>query len=152
MAILEIKKAGDEILKKICTPVTKIDRRIKQLLDDMAQTMYNANGVGLAAPQIGLPLRLVVIDVGDGLIELINPVIVEQEGNEKDTEGCLSIPGVFGEVDRYSKVTVEALSRHGKKVRVTGTGLLSRALQHELDHLEGILFIERANTLHKEKS
>ncbi|MGI6092797.1 MAG: peptide deformylase [Veillonellaceae bacterium] len=152
MAVLEIKKAGDEVLKKVCTPVTKIDRKIKKLIEDMAETMYAANGVGLAAPQIGLPIRVVVIDTGDGLIELINPVITEKEGCDKDTEGCLSIPFVFGEVERYSKVTVEALNRNGKTVKVTGTGLLARALQHELDHLDGVLFIERANTLYKEKA
>ena len=152
MAVLEIKKAGDEVLKKVCAPVTKIDRKIKKLVEDMAETMYDANGVGLAAPQIGLPIRVVVIDIGDGLIELIIPAIIEKEGSEKDTEGCLSIPGVFGEVDRYSKVTVEALNRNGKTVKVAGTGLLARALQHELDHLEGVLFIERANTLYKEKA
>lgn len=151
MAVLEIKRAGDEVLKKVCSPVAKIDRKIKQLIDDMAQTMYEANGVGLAAPQIGSSIRIVVIDAGEGLVELINPVITEKEGCSTDTEGCLSIPGVFGEVERFSKVTVEALNRNGKKIKITGTGLLARALQHELDHLEGILFIERANTLYKEK-
>ncbi|MPL60506.1 Peptide deformylase 1 [bioreactor metagenome] len=152
MSILEIKKAGDEVLKKVCSPVGKIDRKIKQLVDDMAQTMYEANGVGLAAPQIGMPLRVVVIDIGDGLIELINPVITEKEGCEKNTEGCLSIPGIFGEVERYEKVTVEALNQNGKKVIITGTGFLARAIQHELDHLEGVLFIERADTLFKENT
>lgn len=152
MAVLEIKKAGDEVLKKPCAPVTKIDRKIKQLIDDMAQTMYQANGVGLAAPQVGISLKIVVIDTGDGLIELVNPTIIEQEGCETDNEGCLSIPGVFGEVQRFSKVTVESLNRNGKKIRVTGTGLLARALQHELDHLDGVLFIERADTLYKEKA
>lgn len=152
MSVLEIRKAGDEVLKKICSPVAKVDRKIKQLIDDMSQTMYEANGVGLAAPQVGISLRIVVIDAGEGLIELINPVIIEKEGSAKDTEGCLSIPGVFGEVERYSKVTVEAVNRNGKKIKVTGTGLLARAIQHELDHLEGILFIERANTLFKEKA
>ncbi|MDD4601424.1 MAG: peptide deformylase, partial [Negativicutes bacterium] len=107
---------------------------------------------GLAAPQIGMPLRVVVIDIGDGLIELINPVITEKEGCEKNTEGCLSIPGIFGEVERYEKVTVEALNQNGKKVIITGTGFLARAIQHELDHLEGVLFIERADTLFKENT
>lgn len=152
MAVLEIKKAGDEVLKQQCPPVARIDRKIKQLLDDMAQTMYKANGVGLAAPQVGVLLRVIVIDAGEGLVELINPSIIEtSEEKEKATEGCLSIPGVFGEVERYEKVTVSGLNRLGKKIQVTGTGLLARALQHEIDHLEGILFIEKADSLYKEK-
>lgn len=149
MAILEIKKAGDKVLKEICQPVEKIDRKVRQLLDDMAETMYSANGAGLAAPQVGITLRLVVIDVGDGLIELINPEIVKHEGSMKDTEGCLSIPDIWGEVERYSKVVVESLNRRGKKQRLVGEGLLARAFQHELDHLNGILFIDRAETIQR---
>jgi peptide deformylase len=151
MAVLDIKKAGNEVLKKQCEPVAKIDRKIKQLLDDMAQTMYQANGVGLAAPQVGVLLRVIVVDDGEGLVELVNPSIIESEGKQTGTEGCLSIPGVFGQVERFEKVVVEGLSRSGKKVRITGTGLLARALQHEIDHLNGILFIEKAETLYKEK-
>lgn len=151
MALLEIRKAGDKVLKEQAVPVTKIDRKIKQLLDDMAKTMYEADGVGLAAPQVGVSLRLIVIDAGDGLVELINPVITETEGCELGTEGCLSIPGVYGEVERFAKVTVEATNRFGKKVKITGDGLLGRALQHEIDHLEGVLFIERAKTIYKEQ-
>lgn len=149
MAVLEIKKAGEKVLKEICLPVEKIDRHLKQILDDMAETMYKENGVGLAAPQIGLPIRVVVIDIGDGLIELINPKIVKFEGSEKDTEGCLSIPDIFGEVERYSKVTVEGLNRRGKQQHIVGEGLLARALQHELDHLDGILFIDRAESIQR---
>lgn len=149
MAILEIRKAGDKVLKEICQPVEKIDRNIRQTLNDMAETMYKANGVGLAAPQIGISLRLVVIDIGEGLIELINPMIIKSEGREKDTEGCLSIPDIYGEVERYSKVTVESLNRHGKKQCLTSEGLLARAFQHELDHLDGILFIDRAETIQR---
>lgn len=149
MAILEIRKAGDKVLKEICKPVEKIDRNIRQTLNDMAETMYKANGVGLAAPQIGISLRLVVIDVGDGLIELINPTIIKSEGREKDTEGCLSIPDIYGEVERFSKVTVEGLNRHGKKQCLVGEGLLARAFQHELDHLDGVLFIDRAETIQR---
>lgn len=151
MAILEIRKAGDAVLKKQSEPVTKIDRTIKQLLDNMAETMYAADGVGLAAPQVGVSLQVIVIDDGNGLLELINPVIVSQESLEKGTEGCLSVPGVFGEVERYAAVTVEALNRQGKKVTIKGTGLLARALQHEIDHLEGVLFIERAQSIYKEQ-
>lgn len=149
MAILEIRKAGDKVLKEICKPVEKIDRNIRQTLNDMAETMYKANGVGLAAPQVGISLRLVVIDVGDGLIELINPTIIKSEGREKDTEGCLSIPDIYGEVERFSKVTVEGLNRHGKKQCLVGEGLLARAFQHELDHLDGVLFIDRAETIQR---
>ena len=150
MTVLEIRKAGDKILKEKAQPVLKIDKRIKKLLDYMAETMDSADGVGLAAPQVGVSLRVIVLDVGDGLIELINPEIIAYEGCELGTEGCLSIPGVFGEVERFAEVTVEGLNRFGKKVNITGTGLLGRALQHEIDHLEGILFIERAQTIHKE--
>ncbi|MDF2568934.1 MAG: def1 [Sporomusa sp.] len=149
MPLIEIRKAGDKVLKEIAAPVEKIDRKIKQLLDDMAETMYAADGVGLAAPQIGVSLRLVVIDVGEGIIELVNPKIVTKEGCEIGTEGCLSVPGMYGEVERCATVTVEALNRTGKKICINGSGLLARALQHEIDHLNGILFIELAKTVHK---
>lgn len=149
MPTMDIKKAGNKVLKEIATPVGKIDRKIKQLLDNMAETMYAADGVGLAAPQVGVSLRIVVIDIGEGLLELINPEIISKEGSETDTEGCLSVPGMYGEVERYASVTVEALNRSGKKFRVNGSGLLARALQHEIDHLNGILFIELAKTVHK---
>lgn len=147
MSIMEIRKAGDKVLKELAQPVDRIDKKVKKLLDDMSETMYNADGVGLAAPQVGVSLRVIVLDVGDGLIELVNPIIVEQEGIEKGTEGCLSIPGVFGEVERAAKVTVEGLNRFGKKVKLSGEGLLARALQHEIDHLNGVLFIEKAETI-----
>ena len=147
MAIREIKKAGDPVLKQIAEPVKKIDKKFKELLNDMTETMHQADGVGLAAPQVGVSLRVVVIDVGDGLLELINPEIISNEGSELGTEGCLSVPGIFGEVERYSKVTVTALDRNNKKLKITGTGLLSRALQHEIDHLNGNLFIEKATSL-----
>lgn len=147
MAIMEIRKAGDKVLKEKAQPVDHIDKKLKKLLDDMGETMYHADGVGLAAPQVGVSLRVIVLDVGDGLIEIVNPVIVEKEGTEKGTEGCLSVPGVFGEVERAAKVTVEGLNRFGKKVKVSGEGLLARALQHEIDHLDGVLFIEKADTI-----
>lgn len=149
MPVMEIRKAGDRVLKEIAAPVEKIDRKIKHLLDDMAETMYSADGVGLAAPQVGVSLRLVVIDVGEGIIELINPEIIACEGSEEGTEGCLSVPGMYGEVERYATVTVEALNRAGKTIRINGSGLLARAFQHEIDHLKGILFIELAKTIHK---
>ncbi|WP_018703237.1 peptide deformylase [Anaeromusa acidaminophila] len=150
MATLEIRKAGDPVLKKQCQAVEKVTGKIKKLLDDMAETMQVADGVGLAAPQVGVELRIVVIDVGEGLIELINPVLLEKEGCQKGLEGCLSVPGVFGEVERYEKVVVEGLNRSGRKIRVTGSGLLARALQHEMDHLDGVLFVEKADSLQKE--
>jgi peptide deformylase len=149
VTVLDIRKAGDKVLKEQAAPVAKIDRRIKKLLDDMAQTMYEANGVGLAAPQVGASLRVIVVDAGEGLVELVNPVVVAGEGCENGTEGCLSVPGVYGQVERYTKVTVEGLNREGRKVSVSGTGLFARALQHEIDHLDGVLFIEKATTLYK---
>jgi len=149
MTVLDIKKAGEKVLKEKAQPVLKIDKKIRKLLDDMAITMESADGVGLAAPQVGISLRVITLDVGDGLIELINPEIVDSKGCEVGTEGCLSIPGVYGEVKRFGEVTVEGLNRFGKKVSIAGTGLLGRALQHEIDHLEGILFIEKAQTIHK---
>lgn len=152
MAILEIKKAGDPVLKEQAQAVTKVDRRVRQLLEDMAQTMYEAEGVGLAAPQIGVLQRIIVIDAGEGLIGLINPeVVVKSDDIQTASEGCLSIPGVYGDVERHAEVTVEGLDRSGKKIRIEAEGLLARALQHEIDHLNGILFIERAKTVYKGK-
>ncbi len=147
---MEIRKAGDKVLKEIAEPVARVDKKIRKLIDDMAQTMYNADGVGLAAPQVGVSLRVIVLDVDDELIELINPIIIKKsEDCELGNEGCLSVPGVFGEVERFSEVTVTGLNRFGKNITITGTGLLARALQHEIDHLDGILFIEKAKTIHK---
>ena len=151
MALLEIKKAGNPVLKEVCAPVEKIDKQLKKLMDDMAETMYQNDGVGLAAPQIGKSIRLVVIDCQDdhGLIELINPVITFREGTALDTEGCLSVPNIFGEVERSAKVKVEFLNRRGKKQHLTATGLLARCIQHELDHLEGQLFIDVAKSIRR---
>lgn len=143
MALRNIRKLGDDILRKKCRPVETIDERIITLLDDMAETMYNANGVGLAAPQIGILKRIAVIDVGEGLIELINPEITSFEGNEKEPEGCLSVPGKCGYVLRPKKVTVTALNRDGEKIIVEGEDLLARALCHEIDHLDGIVFVDK---------
>ncbi|WP_346354549.1 peptide deformylase [Azotosporobacter soli] len=149
MAMLEIRKAGDPVLKKQALPVERIDKRIKKLLDDMAETMYEADGVGLAAPQVGMSLQIIVVDAGDGLLEVINPSILKSEGSETGLEGCLSVPGVFGDVERCTKVVVEGLNRSGRKVRINAEGFLARVLQHEIDHLQGILFIEKAQTLQK---
>ncbi len=143
MAIRRILREGDETLRKISRPVTEIDKRVKQLLDDMADTMYAADGAGLAAPQVGVLRRLVVIDVGEGLLQLINPVIVKTEGNAVNAEGCLSIPGRRCTVERPTKVIVHALNRKGQKIEVEGTGFLAMALCHEIDHLDGILYIDK---------
>lgn len=133
----------DDVLRKNSKYVDKIDEKIVKLLADMAETMYHANGVGLAAPQVGILRRLVVIDIGEGLIKLINPEIVEMEGEQQDIEGCLSIPGISGEVIRPNWVKVKTLSENGKNVELEGTGLLARAFCHEIDHLDGILFIDK---------
>lgn len=143
MALRNIRKLGDDILRKKCRQVETIDERILTLLDDMAETMYDAGGVGLAAPQIGILKRIVVIDVGEGLIELINPEITDVEGNIKDVEGCLSVPGKCGYVVRPEKVTVTALNRDGEKITISGEGLLAKAFCHELDHLDGIVFVDK---------
>ncbi len=143
MATRRILTDGDEILRKISRPVKEIDKRTKILLDDMAETMYKNEGVGLAAPQVGILRRIVVIDIGEGLLELINPEIVYTEGSKIDTEGCLSIPGRRGTVERPAKVIVQALNRKGKPIQVTGEGLMAVALCHELDHLDGILYTDK---------
>ncbi len=143
MALRNIRKLGDDILRKKCRPVEEIDDRILTLLDDMADTMYDANGVGLAAPQIGILKRIAVIDVGDGLIELINPEIISVSGSEIADEGCLSVPGKYGKVDRPTRVTVHATDRDGIEYEITGEDLLARALCHEIDHLDGTVFVDK---------
>ena len=140
MAIRSIVKVGDPVLSKKCREVENIDDRIITLLDDMIDTLYDSGGVGLAAPQVGVLKRIAVIDVGDGLIELINPEIVSTEGTQNDLEGCLSLPGKWGYVERPKKVTVRALDRTGDVSEYEGEDLLARAFCHELEHLDGILF------------
>lgn len=139
----EIRKKDDEILHKVCKEVKSFDEKLAILLDDMYETMTAHDGVGLAAPQVGILKRAVVIDIGEGKIELINPKIIAEEGSQNGSEGCLSVPGVWGEVERPYKVTAEAYDRSGKKFKITGEGLLARAICHELEHLEGKLFLER---------
>lgn len=143
MATRNIVTIGDDVLRKICRTQLTFDERLGTILDDMAETMYKAEGVGLAAPQVGLLRRFCVIDTGDGLIELINPVIVSQSGTQKGSEGCLSLPGRSEVVERPLKVTVRAQDRNGNNITVTGEGLKARALCHEIDHLDGILYIDR---------
>ena len=144
VALREIRHyKKDEVLRKKARPVEKIDDRILTLLDDMAETMYNAEGVGLAAPQVGILRRVVVIDIGEGIIELINPEIIEQEGEQIGAEGCLSVPGLSGIVKRPARVVVTALNRHGERIKIQGEDLLARALCHEIDHLDGILYLDK---------
>ena len=157
MALLEIKKAGDPVLKKVCEPVEKIDKRLRKLLDDMAETMYASEGIGIAAPQVGESIRAVVVDVDrknkKDRYDLINPVITYREGSAVDNEGCLSCPDLFGDVERAQKIRVEYISRFNKKKTLEAEGLLARCIQHELDHLDGRLFIDIAqNITHGKKN
>ena len=144
MAKRNIVKIGDDVLRKICRTQMNFDERLATVLDDMAETMYEVGGVGLAAPQVGILRRYCVIDIGEGLIELINPVIVETEGSQVGNEGCLSIPDRSEVVERPMKVTVRGQNRKGENIVVTGEGLLARALCHEIDHLDGVLYIDKA--------
>ena len=143
MALRNIVIEGNELLTKKCRPVEKFDDKLAQLLDDMAETMYAANGVGLAAPQVGILRRVVVIDVGDGLIELVNPEIVEQDGEQREEEGCLSCPGEHGVTLRPMIVKVKAKDRKGNDIELSGRALKARVFCHEIDHLDGILFKSR---------
>lgn len=148
MAKLKIVKIGDDVLRKVCRPVDKITPRTLTLLDDMVETMRAANGVGLAAPQVGVLRRIVVIEVEEGnVIELINPKIIAYSGEQTDTEGCLSVPGRSGTVTRPRHVTVRALNRHGESFDITGSDLLARAFCHELDHLDGKLYVDIAKSM-----
>ena len=140
MAKLKIVKVGDDTLRQTCREVDKITPRILRLLGDMTETMRAADGCGLAAPQVGILRRICVVEVGDKLYEMINPKIVESEGVQEEVEGCLSIPGQWGVTHRPAKVTVEYFDRDGKKRKTTGTELLAKALCHEIDHLDGILY------------
>ena len=143
MAIRNLRFLGDELLRKNSRKVEKIDDRIQTLIDDMLETMHKNNGVGLAAPQVGILKRVVVIDIGEGPLFLINPEIIEQEGFYVDQEGCLSVPGRQEKVKRPYRVKVKAQNRKGDEIIVEGEELLSRALCHEIDHLNGILFVDK---------
>lgn len=145
MAIRMIRKGTDEALREKASQVKEITPKIIEILEDMAETMYSEEGIGLAANQIGIPKSLVVVDLQEGeLLELINPEIVQAEGKEVEVEGCLSFPGILGEVPRATRVVVEAINREGEKVKFEAQGLLARVLQHEIDHLEGKLLVDRA--------
>lgn len=151
MALRQIREVGDDLLRKKSRPVEKIDEKIIELLDDMHETLKNSNdGIGLAAPQIGILKRLIVIDLTaeDGEVyKLINPVIVKSKGEQICREGCLSVPGLLGDVIRPKEVIVEALDINGKKIRIKATDLLAIVLCHEIDHLDGVLFIDKATEI-----
>ena len=151
MALRKIVKLGDEVLRKKCKPVTIIDPKIHALLDDMAETLHAANGAGLAAPQVGLLKRIAIVDVGEGVIELINPEIISFSGEQTDDEGCLSIPDKWLPVTRPNVVEVRALNRYGKSFTMKGEGLLARAFCHEIDHLDGRMFIDVYKQQQKEQ-
>ena len=151
MAILEIKEYGEPILREKALPVKEITPEMLNLIKDMAETMYADSGVGLAAPQVGVSKRIILVDgEEDGLIVLINPMIIKSEGEVVEEEGCLSLPGIYSQVRRSSKVTVKALNENGDPIEITKEDLISRALQHEIDHLNGILFIDRIGRLERQ--
>ena len=152
MALRTIREIGDPILKQRAKEIQSMTPHLKTLIADMVETMRAANGVGLAAPQVGEPIRMVVIDIGEGPLELINPVITARFGSEVDSEGCLSVPDIFGDVERAAKITVEYTNRFNKKRKLHAEKLLARCIQHEIDHLDGILFIDIAQSLRQEKS
>lgn len=143
MALRNIVKDGDPILRKKCREVTEFNERLNVLLDDMKETLVLANGAGLAAPQVGVLKRVAIVSVDDAFYELINPEIIETEGEKISPEGCLSLPGICGTVNRPYKVTVRAQDRFGKTFTARGEGLLARAFCHEIDHLDGILFEDK---------
>jgi len=144
MAVLKLQKYGSPVLREKAMPVSKVDNEVRELVENMIETMYAEGGVGLAAPQVGVSKKIIVIDIEEkGVIVLINPVIIKREGEMKEEEGCLSVPGVYSTVRRSSTITVEALDLDENKIRITQEGFLAIALQHEIDHLEGYLFIDR---------
>lgn len=147
MTTLDIKIAGDPVLRAKAEKVTKFDKKLIHLIKDMTKTMYMANGCGLAAPQIGLSKRIVVIDAGDGVVEMINPEIIKKEGSVVGLEGCLSVPQFEGDVERAEFVTVKYQDRKGNVIVEEADALFAIAIQHETDHLDGVLFIDKAVTL-----
>lgn len=144
MAVYQIVEIGSEVLREKSMEVKQVTPNIIKLIDNMLETMYDADGIGLAAPQIGVSKRVIVIDVGEGPIEMVNPIILDREGEEVDEEGCLSIPGVTGQVTRATRIRVQGLDREGQLKELIAEDLLARAFQHEIDHLEGVLFVDKA--------
>lgn len=150
--IQEVVKVGAPVLKQHAVPVRFVGRDERRLLNNMVDTMYEFQGVGLAAPQLGVSARMIVVDDGSGLIEMINPVIIESSGNVIDEEGCLSCPEYTGQVNRFEHITVEGMDRSMKLISLECSGLLARIFQHEIDHLDGVLFMEKAVSLNKVKA
>ena len=147
MSLRNIRIVGDEILRKKSREVTEINDRITELLDDMEETMRSRDGVGLAAPQVGVLRRVVIVDVGDGLYEFINPEIIEEDGETSMTEGCLSVPMQIGEVRRPQHIKVRAYNRDGEEFELEAYDYFARAICHEVDHLNGIIFLDKADTI-----
>ncbi|MCD8372443.1 MAG: peptide deformylase [Clostridia bacterium] len=147
MAQRYVVQVGDPVLRKVCTPVKNFDKKLADLLDDMRETVEAEEGAGLAAPQVGLDIRVAVINVDEGFYELVNPVIVYQKGEQNGPEGCLSVKGKQGDVARPYKVKVEYRDRLGRKHKLTAEGFFARAICHELDHLDGILYIDKATNV-----
>ena len=147
MATLEILTSENPRLRVKASRVARVDDGVRKLMDDMVETMVGANGVGLAATQVGVSLRVIVLKVDNQLLQLANPELIKASGEQVGFEGCLSVPGYIGEVARAQRVVVKALNRHGKEVRIKGEDLLARALQHEIDHLDGVLFVDKLTSL-----
>ncbi len=145
MALLPINKIGDDILRTKAVTVDKVTKKRKKLIRDMLETMYKADGIGLAAPQVGVSERIIVIDVGEGPLAIVNPVIIKAAGEAIDVEGCLSVPGEKGYVKRALRVVVEGMDQDEKPVHYEAENLFARCLQHEIDHLDGILFIDKVD-------
>ncbi len=143
MALRQVRIMGDPVLEKVCRPVKEMTSRTRELIEDMLDTMYDAEGVGLAAPQVGVLRRIVVIDVGEGPIVMVNPEILETSGSQTGGEGCLSLPGQAGNVTRPNYVKVRALDQNMEEYELEGTELLARAICHECDHLEGIMYVSK---------
>jgi peptide deformylase len=152
MARYNVVREGDPVLRRISKPVKEVNANIVKLMNNMAETMYHSHGVGLAAPQVGINKRVIVVDVGEGLIKLANPEIIKTHGIQNGPEGCLSIPGLYGNVKRSNYVKIRALDENNEEVTITAKGFEARALQHEMDHLDGILFIDKATDLEREES
>lgn len=149
MARYKVVLAGDPVLRRIAHPVKEVNENIKKLMNNMAETMYHAKGVGLAAPQVGISKRVIVVDIGEELFKLANPEIVSSSGIQDGAEGCLSLPDVVGNVKRSERVTVKALDENGDEVTIEATGYLARAFQHEIDHLNGIIFTDKATAIER---
>lgn len=149
MARYKVVLAGDPVLRRIAHPVKEVNENIKKLLDNMAETLYHAKGVGLAAPQVGISKRVIVVDIGEGLFKLVNPEIVSSSGIQDGAEGCLSVPDVVGNVKRSEHVKVKALNEDGDEVTIEASGYLARAFQHEIDHLNGIIFTDKATAIER---